>query len=559
MIRSMIGSFFGKFLEWSYSPNHRACRLLFIIAIYAIGYGAVVTKLVTISLQDAHETRKYSAKNNRARADVLDRNGHVIATNVPLFSLYANPKKVIDPKYAVKKLKTILTDLNSDKLLEELESDKNFVWIKKDITPNLQEDINGLGLPGIGFESEQKRVYTQGSESSHLLGYVDTDNKGLAGIEKYFNEPLESEHNKGLTLSIDYRIQSIVSDEVDKVISKFSALGGVGIVADPNTGEILAMVSKPDFDPHSPGLASKDQLFNRASLGTYEMGSVLKIPTFAIGLDTNTIDMHDVYNIASYNVGRFRIKDYHNHDGWNTVPQMFMNSSNIGSGMIALDIGKQVYLNYIDKLGMTKKLPIEIQERAYPIFPSTDKITDLSLITMSYGYGFSVSPLHFVQAMIPIVNGGNFYPVTLLKRKDSVVPEKIFSEDTSMNMIKLMRLTVMKGTGKNANVKGYLVAGKTGTTDKLNSKGVYEKNHRFSSFIAVAPSINPRFLVFVFIDDPRGIKETFGFATSGYTAAPTVKNILSRIGSLYGMQPYNEDDKQIKDMFHIDYGLDNET
>ncbi|NDB82737.1 MAG: penicillin-binding protein 2, partial [Alphaproteobacteria bacterium] len=497
------------------------------------------------------------------RAEILDRNGHVLATNVTLLSLFANPNKIIDPRLTAQKLKTIIKEIDVAKLEKDLSSDKTFVWVKRDLSPEDQERINALGLTGLFFEEEPRRLYTQGKVASHIIGYVDRDNKGIAGIEKYFDKQLLANTGENhIKLSIDYRVQNIVSEELDNVITKFSALGGSCIVTDVTSGEILAMVSKPDFDPHAPGAASSEALFNRASYGVYEIGSVMKIITFAIGFDTETIQINDVYNIHDFVMNKFKIKDYHRHDGWNTVPQLFMNSSNIGAGTIALEIGKNRFREYIEKLGLTQQLKLEIAERGIPLIPDQDKIRDLNLVTMSYGYGCAITPAHFVQAMIPIVNGGVFRNLSLLK---STATELAVEEDsgsilniqTSINILKLMRLAVEKGTAKKGAVKGYLVAGKTGTANKLGPRG-YMDNHRYSSFVSVMHSINPKYLVFILLDDPKGIKETFGFATAGFTAAPAASKILERMGSLYGIPPIDEDSKEIKEIMHVDYEVHNE-
>lgn len=557
MLKNIKDKIISNLFNWSYSGGSRLFRLGFIAVLFSLGYLLIIIKLFSIS-SNSHSIQtnnKFFVKNSRK--DIVDRNGHILATNISLGSLYANPKQIVNPRYTALQIKSVIPTIDQKKLLSDLSQDKSFVWIKREITPQIQEAIVELGLPGLYFENEQKRIYTQGKNMSHILGYVDRDNIGIAGVEKYFNTELLSGGDNPLSLSIDYRVQNIVSDELDKIIQKFSAKGGSGIVVDATNGEVIAMVSKPDFDPHSPSLANQDQLFNKSSLGAYEFGSAIKTITFAIGFDTNTIQMNDVYNVGSFNIGKFRVKDYHKHDGWNTVPQMFMNSSNIGTSMIALEVGKRDYRRYIEKFGFTKQVEIELPERAYPLMPSENKVSDLSLATMSYGYGFSISPLHFVQAMIPIVNGGYKYPITILKKNKNIEPERVISEESSMNVVKLMRLTVEKGTGKKAAVKGYLVAGKTGTANKLTGK-TYSDNHRYSSFIAAVPSVNPKFVVFVFLDDPRGIKETFGFATAGYTAAPTVGNIISRMGALCGIEPYDEDSEEIKKILHVDYEVDSE-
>ncbi len=550
----------SNILKWSSSTSSRNNRLMILAIFFGVGYSVIAYELYSISSNTKYSEKKIADNNFKQRNDILDRNGHILATNIPVASLYANPKKIPNINDAVEKLATVIPNLDSKKLLSELSKDRNFVWIKRDITPELQERITALGLPGINFENDQKRVYTQGKGASHILGYVDIDNNGISGIEKYFDSQLNNESSeKPIMLSIDYRIQNIVSQELDFVIDKFSALGGAGIVVDVKTGETLAMVSKPDFDPHRPSMASPDQMFNRASLGIYEIGSVLKTLTFVIGFDTNTIKMNDVYNVADFTINKFRVKDFHRHDGQTTVPQLFMRSSNIGSATIALEVGKKTFIEYMRKLWLTRKLDIEINEKTQPKFPSDKDWNDLSLVTMSYGYGYSISPLHFVQSMIPVVNGGDIYPLTLLKRSEQeVVKEKVLSEETSLNMLKLLRLAVEKGTGRKAAVKGYLVGGKTGTANKLGKKG-YLNNSRYSSFIATVPAINPQYMVFIFLDDPQGINETYGFATAGFTAAPVVGNIISRMGSIYGIQPYDEDSEEVKNVMHVDYDLDHEV
>ena len=556
-IKTLVRS---SLFHWSFGVHERCFRLTIIALLFFCGYGIVIYKLFDVSLSKNSIEIRYAEKVEKNRRDIVDRNGNLLATNLPIASLYANPKKIIDPELTINKLAIIYPHLDKEKLSIEFKKDKTFVWISRDLTPQMQDQIVGLGLPGLYFEIEQKRVYTQGKSTSHILGFVDRDNNGIAGIERYFDKELAKSHDTSpLELSIDYRVQNILSQELDAVIAKFSAIGGVAIVADVNTGEVLGMVSKPDFDPHKASSASPEQLFNRSTLGLYEIGSAIKAVTFAIAFDTNTIQMNDVYNIGNFTVNKFKVKDYHKHDGWNTVPQLFMNSSNIGAGMIALEVGKKNFKDYMARLSMNKPLSLEVPEVATPRFPSDKKLSDLSLVTMSYGYGFSITPMHFVQGMIPIVNGGYKHNTTLLKKhQDNIQGEKVLEEETSMNMLKLMRLTVAKGTGKKAAVKGYLVAGKTGTANKLGPKG-YLNNSRFSSFIATAPSINPKFVVFVFLDDPQGIKETYGFATAGFTAAPVAGNIIFRIGSLYGIQPYNEDDEEIQNMMHVNYEVENET
>lgn len=627
MIKSIL-KFFASFENVCKSSKKSRQNRLYILSLaFGFSYFIIILQLYKIHSLPAKKSYANLIKGENIRAEILDRNGYVLATNVPTASLYANPQKIKSPVDMLKRLKQIIPEINETSLLKEFEKNKSFVWIKRDLTPSDRDQIISLGINGIYFENSIKRVYTQGNVTSHLLGFVDQDNNGLAGVEKYFDEYLSTQQEP-ISLSIDYRVQNIVSSELDKVINKFSAKGGVGIVADVKTGEVLSMVSKPDFSPMHVANNNRENFFNKATLGSYEIGSVVKAISFAIAFDSNVIKMNDVYKIDDLIVNRRKIKDYHKIKGWTTVPQIFMKSSNIGAGMIGLEVGKKNYIDYLQKLGLSEKLDIELPERAKPSIPKINKISDLSLVTMSYGYGYSITPMHFVQAMVPISNGGIFKPLTMLKTysqdslnnleskqeficsanksKDNIdfdsdlksgarknfsnihfavkktentqilsanencnqvlnrfninksKNRRVLQEETSENLLKLLRLTVEKGTGRKAAVKGYLVGGKTGTANKLGPKG-YLNNSRYSSFVAVAPSIDPRFVVFVFLDDPKGIKETFGFATSGFTAAPVAGNIISKIGPLYGLEAFDENDKEIKNLLHVDYEINKDT
>ena len=542
------------------------------IQIVAVGF-ALVFLLISVRLLvvASSEYVNYHKINNNAahhRFDITDRNNNLLAVNLPGASLYANPRKILDPELAIKNLLTIIPGLNTTKLLSKLKSDKNFVWIKRDIAPQEHEKIYNLGMPGFGFEREQKRIYTYGNLLSHIIGYVGRDLKGLAGIEKYFEKFLtaqpeqedRSSWGSALNLSIDVRVQNILSEEIDKVMKKFSAKGAAGIIVDPNNGEILALVSKPDFDPHHPGKASDKQLFNMATQGVYEMGSGMKSLTMAIGIDTNATSMQDAYDLSYMKVSGFQVKDYHPLKGWHSVPNIFLKSSNIGVSQIMLEIGSTHLANYLCQLGLLDQVKIELPERARPLFPSSLRWNDLSLTTMSYGYGISVSPLHFMQAMIPVVNGGIMYPLTLIKRDASkpLVAERVFKEETSIAMRQLMRLVVSKGTGSKAEIKGYYVGGKTGTANIAHA-GKYDKNRRISSFFGIIPASNPRYMIYVVYNEPQGIKETYGFAGGGWTATPTVGAVFERMIALYGMEKLEENSPEVNKLINVEYKIQDET
>ena len=566
LVQFKMGNGIKQIFAWDLSENTIKIRLVIVILGFFLFFGVLSIKLIFVASVDSVEASKFLGRTDMFRRDIVDRYGNLLAVNLPVASLYAKPRKVVDSEILAQKLLQVFPELEKRKILELLDSSKKFVWIKRDISPKQQEDIYNLGIPGLEFEREQKRIYTYGNLLSHVVGYVGRDMEGLAGIEKFFDKMLttqdEDNHssNSSLQLSIDVRVQNILAEEIAKTVEKFKAKGAAGIIVDPNNGEIIAMVSNPDFDPHYPGNALGDQLFNMVTQGAYEMGSGMKALTLAIGLDTGIITMNDAYDLSYMKVGKFKLKDYHPVKGWHSIGQIFLQSSNIGVSQIMLEIGKNNLRNYLKKLKLLEKLEIELAERARPLFPPYSRWNDLSLVTMSYGYAISESPAHFIQAMMPLVNGGVMYPLTLLKRKENapLVGEKIFKETTSKHMRQLMRLVVQEGTGKKAEVKGYYVGGKTGTAEKVIG-GKYYKDKRLSSFFGIMPATNPKYIIYVIFDEPHGIKETYNFASAGWTAAPTVGAVLERIAVLYGMNKLEEDDEDVQELMNIDYIIDGRT
>ncbi|XVN43309.1 MAG: penicillin-binding protein 2 [Candidatus Rickettsia vulgarisii] len=531
------------------SNSNIKTRLLTVSLFFILFFCILSYRLIMIATHEYIKPSEYQAKNS-FRKEIIDRNGNLLAVNLPSSSLYANPKKIINPEQSLDKLLKILPKLDKEKLLAELKSDKSFVWIQRDLLPQDQQAISNLGMPGFVFEQEQKRIYTFSNLLAHVVGYVSRDLVGLAGLERSYDQFLTDSDpsmsadqlKKPLELSIDVRLQNILSEEIDRSIKEFSAIGAVGVIVNPNNGEILALVSKPDFNPHYPSLAKPEQLFNMASLGIYETGSVFKALTIAVAFDTNCITMNDAYDITHMKVNGFNIKDHHPRQGWHSVSEIFLHSSNIGASQIIFDVGKQRFKEYLKKLGLLEQLKIEIPERGTPLFPSDKRWSDLTTATMSYGYALSISPLHFVQAMVPVVNGGILYDLTLIKRSDkNIVGTRIFSEDTTKQMSQLFRAVVKEGTGKRAEIQGYFVGGKTGTAEKLsaagNGKRRYLKNSRFAGFLGLLPAYKPQYLVYIMLDDPQGTKDTFGFTTGGWNAGPTVRRVFARMISLYGIEP----------------------
>ena len=471
------------------------------------------------------------------RADIVDRNGIVVATSLPTVSVYANPKEILDPREAADKLAAVLPDLDRDKLEKRLASrTASFLYIKRNLTPEQHYQVHRLGLPGIQFERGERRVYPQGRLLAHVLGITDIDGKGTAGVERHFEQRL-TENMSPLHLSIDLRVQAIVHDALQKTVDQFKALGAAAIVMDANTSELVSLVSLPDFDPNKPSEMLGEAGFNRATKGVYELGSVFKLLTAAMALDTGVVSVTGGYDASKpLRIARFTITDYHPLNRWLSVPEILIHSSNIGAAKMALDVGTKAQQTYLGRLGLLRPSPVELPEVGHPMYPATWR--EINTVTIAYGHGISIAPVQLANAIATVVNGGIHHPTTLLKQDNprNIPGERVFSADTSAKMRGLMRLVVTRGTGRKADVPGYLVGGKTGTAEKAKAGG-YSHKANISSFIGAFPIQAPRYVVLVVVDDPHGDKATYGYATGGWVAAPAVAEIVQRVAGLEGMSP----------------------
>jgi len=494
-------------------------------------------------------SREIARPASMARADIVDRNGVLLATSLKTASLFANPRKIGNPTDVARRLVEIIPDMSEEVIAARLGADKNFVWLRRNLTPRQQFEVNRLGVPGLDFEQEERRVYPHGRLAGHIVGFTNVDNVGLAGIEKSMDAAIAGASSP-LRLSIDIRVQQILRQELAGQIEKFKAIGGGGIVLDVESGEVVAMVSLPDFDPNAAGQASDDTRFNRMTLGVYELGSVFKIFNHAIALETGVASFQSSYDATKpIRVSRFTISDYHPEKRWLTVPEIFQHSSNIGSAKIALDIGAEDQRKYLGHLGLLRRTSIELPEQAQPMYPS--RWREINTMTISFGHGIAVSPLHLASAVAATVNGGILRPATLVGgERSSVDGVQVFSAETSDRMRRLLRLVVETGTGRNADAEGYLVGGKTGTAEK-QVNGAYKRNALISSFVGVYPVTAPRFVVFAMLDEPKGIKESYGYATGGWTAAPVVKGVVARMAPLYGIAPLDESAPDIRHAINI--------
>ena len=523
-------------------------RLLITAALFCLVFAVIALRLTEVMAFDAGDTRlahrEPAAKPLAYRADITDRNGVLLATTLDTPSLFADPKRVLDAKEAARKLVSVLPDLDEKEVLAKLDSGKSFVWLKRHLTPREQVEVNNLGLPGLEFMPEGKRVYPEGNLFAHVVGYADTDGKGLAGVERGLDDGLR--RGESAQLSVDARLQFILREETAKAVSEFNAIGGMGIIMDVRTGEVLALVSLPDFDPNDPGAATPETSFNRATLGAYEMGSVFKIFTVAMALDDHVTTLESGYDATNpIHIGRFTIHDDHAQRRWLSVPEIFEYSSNIGAAKMALDVGADRQRDFLGRLGLLREPSFELKEIATPLVPAIWR--PVNTMTIGFGHGISVSPLQLATAASAVANGGIWHRATLLKHHAGDVEDgtRVLSTETSIEMRKLLRLVVEHGTGKLANAPGYLVGGKTGTAEKVLGHH-YAQHALLSSFLGVFPINDPRYLVLVSIDEPHGNKQSSGFATGGWTAAPAVKATVERMASIVGIQPADEDLPEIR-------------
>jgi len=520
-------------------------RLLITGAMICFAFGCVGLRLVDLSLLQpaeepglSHATRREQIETERA--DVLDRNGVILATGLATASLYANPRRVIDADEAGRQLASVLPNASAAELAKRMKMDRSFVWLHRKLTPRQQWQILRLGIPGLDFQREETRVYPQGHALSHILGFVDVDNHGIAGIEKSFDERIRGDREP-LSLTIDVRLQHIMHAALSDAMKEFSAVAASGVILDIQTGDVLSLVSLPDFDPYRAGTATDEELRNRTTQDVYELGSVFKIFTTATALDTGVVKIDGGYDATKpIKISHHTIRDYHAKGRWLSVPEIFMYSSNIGAAKMAMDFGTEAQREYLSRFGLLSNLPIELPEIGTPMTPDTWR--NVNTMTISFGHGIAVSPLHMASGVAAILNDGVYVAPTLLKREAGKLRQpgrRVVSPQTSLEIRRLMRLVVEQGTGKQADAAGYLVGGKTGTAEKQMA-GAYRRNALISSFVGAFPINAPRYLILAVLDEPKGTKKTYNYATGGWVAAPVIKQVIERMGPLVGIAPVDE-------------------
>lgn len=475
----------------------------------------------------------------QSRAEITDRNGILLATSLSVATLYANPQALLDVDKAADSLAPYLPNLSKQQLVKRLSNlEKKNVWLRRKLTPRQQAKIHELGIPGVDFEYEDKRLYPHGPLFAHVIGHVNIDNDGQAGLEKGLNNFLQTQ-SEPIQTSLDLRIQHILKGELLSAIQNFQAIGAAGTVMDVKTGEILSMVSLPDFDPNRVPQSPEDaRFFNRSTLGIYEPGSTLKIMTIAMALEYGTATLEKKFDATKpLRIAKFTINDTYAENRWLSVPEIFIHSSNIGAARIAMDIGPERQKSFLKRIGLLEKPTTEIEEVGTPMFPTL--WGEVRTMTVSYGHGVAVSQLQLAGAFAAIVNGGLKVKPTFVANKTSQETERVLSRENSQILSNLLRLNVLEGTGKQADVPGFMVGGKTGTAEKAVAGG-YDTESVITSFVAAFPMDSPRYLVLVMLDEPKGTEQTHGFAYAGWNAAPTVAKVISRIGPLLGVLPGND-------------------
>lgn len=532
----------------SYAPPRRLrgpsrWRLLTVCSVLAVAFVAVGGKLMlnaaprTVSPANAAVLPDGGGREFSPRASIVDRNGELLAYSLPFASLYANPQEVRDPAAVATQLRSVLPALKQEDIVADLANKhREFAYLARHLTPRQHAALLDLGIPGLYFRKEYRRIYPRGRIAAHTVGTVQTDHRvGLSGIEAFFDADLASAPDLPLALSVDIRVQNIVHDELQKAIDRFDAIGGFGLMMDVRTGEVIASVSLPDFDPNRLETLTPETRMNKVAGGTYELGSMFKLLTAAAALESGAASETTKFDATKplYTNG-FRIADFRGENRWLTMREVLIHSSNIGAARMAERMGTPNMVKYLGGFGLFAKAGVELNESTRPLLPP--QWSDIYAKTAAFGHGISVTPLQFVAAISAVANGGVLRRPTLLKSPDGreAPGTRIVSAKTSARVRNLMRAVVVEGSGKAANSPYYRVGGKTGTAEK-NINGRYQKDKRLSSFIAAFPIEDPRYVVLVSVDEPKGRKDTLNYATGGWVSAPAVGQIVERVAPMLGI------------------------
>ncbi|MCL6699359.1 penicillin-binding protein 2 [Sphingomonas sp. NSE70-1] len=519
-------------------------RLMFGMLLFAGIIAIICLRLIWLAAFGDHAGRKGGALDlTPERGDIVDREGHALARTIDAWIIGLQPAKVIGNKLDLaRKLAQLMPEKDEAQYLAMLRSGRSFYYLRRRASPSLVAAINSLGEPGLALQREPDRLYPQLSLAAHVVGYTDIDGKGNAGIERAFDEQLRDPARRGqpIVTSVSSRVQQALEHELDAAKTHFSAIGAAGVIMNIHTGEILAMTSLPQLNPNAAGQGTPEARFNRATLGVYELGSTFKPFTVAMAMDAGVVkSFGQMYPCPkSLRVGNRSISDTHPFGRACSVAEIMKESSNIGTAQIADQLGPTRQKEFLRKMGFLDKVEIELKERGRTLTPG-NQWNQVETMTVGYGHGIAVTPLHLATGYATLFNGGIYRPATLLKVDKNHAPGKghrVFTEETSYKMRSLLRLVVTEGTGKKADAPGYRVGGKTGTANKPVAGG-YSNTRVVTSFAGVFPMDEPRYVMVVMLDEPQPTKETYGFRTAGWNAAPIFSKTVSRIAPMLGVRP----------------------
>lgn len=516
-------------------------RIALVWSLFAAAFAVLALGAVKAAVLSGDGAGGWARAEAAERADLVDREGRLLATNLTHYGLYLDPNEVWDPAETRRALLSVLPEINYGRLEKGLRGERR-IFVHGGLTPEQKSAVHALGLPGVSFEEEDRRVYPLGVQGGHLIGWSDTGGRGLAGVEKAFDEEIRAAGRKGepFPLSVDLRVQAALEEELQDAAADQQANGAVGVVTNVRTGEILAVASWPLVDPNQPAAGGPNAALNRAAASVYEMGSTFKVFTVAMGLDTGSATIDSVFDAkAPLHIGTRAINDYHAENKMMTLEEVFIHSSNIGTSRLALQMGAPVLTRYFQGFGLLAPAQVELAESARPITPR--RWNSDTVASTSFGHAISVSPLALTAAMGAVLNGGEYVPLTLRKLQPGEAPEgrRVISEKTSRSMLDLMRINVVRGTGSKANAPGLRVGGKTGSAEKVIG-GRYDRTRLVSSFAAVFPTDTApgedRYFVLILIDEPKGSAKSAGQRTGGWTAAPAAGRVIERIAPFLGVQ-----------------------
>ncbi|MGD0642039.1 MAG: penicillin-binding protein 2 [Roseiarcus sp.] len=562
----MIRSLFSTRLDRS------SGRIRLIALVMVAAYVGIAVKLVALGASHEPPQSLKAAADlaaSGARPDLLDRNGAILATDVKTMSVFADPRQIIDKDEAVELITAVLPDVDAKELRERLGSKRGFVWVKRQVTEKEQDEIFHLGLPGVGFIPENKRVYPNGPLGAHVIGFVDKDNIGIAGMEKYLDQQsLTDPHVAGFTvdpaalkpvrLSLDLKATHALRDELSAGLERFRAKAAAGAIIDVNTGEVIALESLPDFDPNDPGDVKDPERINRVTVGVYEMGSTFKALSLAMALESGKVTLNSRIDARqSLRYGHFTIHDFDATHRMLSVPEVFTHSSNIGAARMALMVGVEGHQAFLKKMGQLDRLRTELPENAEPLVPK--HWGELNTMTIAFGQGLNVAPIQALMAVAALVNGGNLITPTFLVRNEAeaaALARRVVSPQTSESMRYLMRANATHGSAGFANIPGYYVGGKTGTADKI-VHGHYSHDKVFTTFMAITPADKPKYLYLVMYDEPQALPEDGGFHTAAHNAGRTAGRLIERVEPLEGVPPASQfPDQPFPLLARLGYGFD---